>query len=100
MAMKCRLCASERVHRSQRKGLKEGLWLRLVFRAPYRCRECGTRFYAYTSETERGGHDRSFVEYLGLAGKEYRVRQWLVTAAMVLILLTVSIVLLLRVIDG
>jgi hypothetical protein len=53
-----------------------------------------------TSRTVRGGHDRSFAEYLGLAGKEYRVRQWLVTAAMVLILLTISIVFLLHAINS
>jgi hypothetical protein len=100
MAMKCRSCDSEKVYRSRRQRLKEGLWLRLVFRAPYRCHECGARFYAFKSKTVRGGHDRSFAEYLGLAGKEYRVRQWLVTAAMVLILLTISIVFLLHAINS
>lgn len=96
MPMKCRHCGSESIYRSHRQGLKEGLWLRIILHAPYRCRECGDRFYGFRSRSERGGHDRSLAEYLGLRGREYSVRQWLITAAMTLIFLFISIIVLLR----
>ncbi len=66
--------------------------------APYRCHDCQTRFYAPKSKTVRGGHERSFAEYLGLRGREYSVRKWMVTAVITGLLLIVSIVFLLRVI--
>jgi len=96
--MKCRHCGSFNVYRSHRVGLKEGLWLRIVHRAPYRCHDCQARFYAPKSKTVRGGHERSLAEYLGLRGRDYSVRNWMVTAVIAVILLVVCIVCLLRVI--
>jgi DNA-directed RNA polymerase subunit RPC12/RpoP len=99
--MKCGHCGSERVYRSHRQGLKEGLWLRMMAMAPYRCHDCGVRFVARRSRsgTSRGGREQSLAEYLGLRGREYKVRQCLVTLALTLIFLAASIIFLIRIID-
>jgi len=49
----CPSCKGKRVHRSHRKGLLERVLLPLIGRRPYRCRDCGHRFYAW-----RFGHGR------------------------------------------
>ncbi|MBN1571363.1 MAG: hypothetical protein JXA73_26240 [Acidobacteria bacterium] len=100
--MKCRYCGSKRVYRSHRQGLKEGLWLRLIHMAPYRCHDCGARYYShvrYYSSSSRHSREQSLAEFVGLRGREYKVRQWLITIAMTLIFLAVSIIFLLRAID-
>ena len=43
---RCPQCASENVHRSRRRGFYERLLLRLRRHRPYRCYQCGHRFYA------------------------------------------------------
>jgi DNA-directed RNA polymerase subunit RPC12/RpoP len=100
--MKCRYCGSNRIYRSHRQGLKEGLWLRFVHMAPYRCHDCGARYMSrehHHAGASHRGRDQSLAEYVGLRGREYKVRQWLITIAMTLIFLAVSIIFLLRAID-
>ena len=99
--MKCQYCGSNRIYRSHRQGLKEGIWLRLVMKAPYRCQECGARYITYDRHHRilRRSHYQSMAEFIGLRGREQRVRQWIVTALMTLIFLAISIVFLLRTID-
>jgi hypothetical protein len=68
--------------------------------APYRCHDCGARFVAHSySKAVRRSHEQSLVEYVGLQGRESKIRQWVITIAMTLILLAVSLVLLLRALD-
>jgi DNA-directed RNA polymerase subunit RPC12/RpoP len=44
--MICAKCGRHRAHRSHRSGLKD--WVQGLFQyTPYRCRDCGTRFYAW-----------------------------------------------------
>jgi transposase-like protein len=98
--MKCRFCGSDRVYRSHRQGLKEGLWMRLVQMAPFRCHDCGARFVAHArSKASQRGQEQSLAEYVGLRGREYKVRQWLITIVMTLLFLAASILFLLRAID-
>lgn len=68
--MKCPDCNSEDVRRSRRRGPKEGTALRLKGEAPYRCRQCGSRFAAKSEETDQSSapHQVSFADYLGLTG--------------------------------
>ena len=99
--MKCRYCDSDRIYRSHRQGLKEGLWLRLAMKAPYRCHDCGARYIAPSSyhRKSRVSHEQSLAEFLGLRGREHRVRQLIITVLMTIIFLAVSIIFLLRSID-
>jgi hypothetical protein len=98
--MKCRYCDSERVYRSQRRGVWEGIFLRLLLVAPYRCRDCGARFNVFHHHHKNllWNHEASFAEFIGLRGREYRIRQWMVNVLLALILLIVSIVILFRLI--
>jgi hypothetical protein len=43
--MHCPMCRSRLIRRSKRRGLVEGAILPMVFVRPYRCRECGWRFF-------------------------------------------------------
>jgi DNA-directed RNA polymerase subunit RPC12/RpoP len=98
--MRCRYCGSNRIYRSHRQGLKEGLWLRLVMKAPYRCHDCGARYVSHNrkgSKTSRG-HE-SLAEFVGLRGREHRVRQWIITVLMTIVFLAISIIFLIRTID-
>jgi ribosome modulation factor len=67
--MKCPKCHSEDLHRSRRRGLKEGWSLRRKQLAPYRCSACGNRFIA--AEPRPSGQERalSIADYLGLNGR-------------------------------
>jgi hypothetical protein len=99
--MKCRFCGSEKIHRSQRKGLKEGLWYRFVLMAPYRCHDCGARYLAVNKYHRKRTKSRtqSFAEYLGLRGREYRLRQWTIAFIVTVILLSAAIFFLLRILE-
>jgi hypothetical protein len=73
--MKCPNCNSEDVRRSRRRGPQEGLTLRIMGQAPFRCRSCDLRFTAKKDGDEAIAHDRhiSFANYLGLSGWQRRV---------------------------
>jgi hypothetical protein len=76
--MKCANCASDHVRRSRRRGLREGLFLRISFRAPYRCRECGTRFIGTSLDPafrSRRKH-RSLGAFLGVREGQIRRFRW------------------------
>jgi hypothetical protein len=97
--MRCFHCGSAKVNRSQRQGVKEGLLLRLVFKAPYRCRDCGKRFYAFhRHHSIKKGKNQSLAEFIGLRGRDHKVRHVLVTLMVTLMLLGVAIVVVLRII--
>jgi hypothetical protein len=98
--MKCKNCGSNRIHRSQRQGLREGLFLRLVLLAPYRCQDCGTRYVVFSRHhrVAREGRNQSLAEYLGMRGREYRLRQWTIVFLVTIVLLLIAITLLLRMI--
>jgi predicted Zn-ribbon and HTH transcriptional regulator len=44
--MTCPSCRSEDLYRSRGRGIYERIVLRVLGRYPYRCNECGVRFYA------------------------------------------------------
>ncbi len=97
MPMKCRYCGSSRIHRSQRQGLKEGLFLRLVLMAPYRCHDCGTRYNAFArSHSLRRSREQSLAEFIGLRGREHKVRHWIWTTCATLLLMTLAVFFVLR----
>lgn len=72
--MRCPNFGSVYVRRSLRRGLGEGFFLRILFRAPYRCFECGTRYFG-TSNTsvfrQRKKHN-TLAGYLGFPGGQKR----------------------------
>jgi hypothetical protein len=96
--MKCRNCGSARIYRSQRKGLKEGLFLRLFLMAPYRCRDCGMRYIDYSAHFKKAkGRDESLAEYIGLRGREYKLRQWTIGVVVTVLLILAATAFLLRI---
>ncbi|MCM8611573.1 hypothetical protein [Accumulibacter sp.] len=64
--MKCPKCHSADLHRSRRRGLKEGWSLRRKQLAPYRCSACGNRFVAAETRAAGGQRPLSIADYLGL----------------------------------
>jgi hypothetical protein len=99
--MKCRHCGSSKIYRSHRQGLWEGLFLRLILKAPYRCHDCGARYVTRNLNRykSKGGHEQSMAEFLGLPGREHRLRQWIIMVLLTVIFLTISIIFLIRSID-
>ncbi len=95
--MKCRYCGSLNVYRSHRKGIKEGLLLRLVFAAPFRCRDCRQRFIAFggSGEFRRREKHSSLAAYLGLGSDaSYKFERWLLIGIVGAVLLLVALVIL------
>ena len=70
--MRCPRCGSDRVRRSSRRGLTEGLILRAIMRAPFRCFACGKRFIDEDPEHKyrRIGSHRSLATYIGLRRRQ------------------------------
>ncbi|MEF8728210.1 MAG: hypothetical protein V5B34_08350 [Accumulibacter sp.] len=64
--MKCPKCHSTDLHRSRRRGLKEGWSLRRKQLAPYRCSACGNRFIAAEARPDGQQRSLSMADYLGL----------------------------------
>lgn len=48
----CPSCGAQRVARSRRHGVVERVLLRLLPIRPYRCGNCGSRFYGYHRRLE------------------------------------------------
>jgi hypothetical protein len=96
--MKCRVCDSPKIYRSRRTGVKEGIFLRLTFRAPYRCHDCGARYAVFGSghKQHRDGRKHGLAEYIGLRGREHKLRQWAITVVVTAIILVLSIMFVLR----
>lgn len=94
--MDCPSCNSENTRRSRRRGLGEGLLLRLKHEAPYRCRSCGSRFVATDGDYAAGVARRpvSFARYLGLRGATRRLLTDHMMLAMLGLLLLVMLALL------
>jgi hypothetical protein len=67
--MECPKCKSHNIRRSQRRGLYEGLVLRMLLYAPFRCQNCQERFRAFAPghHSQYGKHTHhSLAGYLGL----------------------------------
>ncbi len=73
--------------------------MRLALMAPYRCRDCGSRFSIFHGHPRMlvWSREESFAEFIGLRGRESAIRQWTLTALMALILVAISIALLMRI---
>jgi len=68
--MICPKCGSAEIRSSLRRGLREGLFLRMLLIAPYRCKKCGTRFFRIShllAPRKRKKH-KTLAGYLGLHG--------------------------------
>ncbi len=94
--MKCRFCGSTNVHRSRRKGVNEGLFLRLVLAAPFRCSDCQARFVAFASAVDhRRERHTNLTSYFGLgADAAYKLERWILVATVGAILLAVALIIL------
>jgi hypothetical protein len=68
--MICPKCGSAKIRRSVRKGLKEGLILRLALMAPYRCLDCGNKYFGFSlvRDFRRRKKYKGIPEYLGFHG--------------------------------
>jgi len=78
-----------------RRGLKEGLLMRLLLLAPYRCKECHARFFGFSGGLivlpTRKRH-KSLAGYFGLHGADARrVQRTLGIIAISLILLFIAV---------
>ena len=95
--MFCPKCRSKNVHRSLRRGVYQGLFQRLVFRAAYRCQDCGRRFAAFSfGHRTDGRKHRTFAGWLGFRGtaKMRFVRKVTVgTIALILVVVAVYVAL-------
>ena len=90
----CPKCASTDVRPSRRRGLKEGLLLRLARRAPFRCRSCASRFIASFPRHARSPGDKrkSLAHFLGFSHEEVsKINRKLVLALILVGLILVAI---------
>jgi len=60
MILTCPNCQSSRIHRSKTKGVVEIVFATLLFRRPFRCEECDTRFFRW-SITEKPRPERPLI---------------------------------------
>lgn len=69
--------------------------------APYRCQDCGTRYTALNRRLKNKEHrkHRSLAEFVGMHGREFKLRRWAITVVTTILLLALSIMLLLRMIQ-
>lgn len=94
LVVKCPSCGSDKIRRSARRGIKEGLFLRLVMRAPYRCISCSRRFIekADAEKFRRQGRFPGLAAYLGLRrGQRHKFQLLFVSLGLALILLLIVI---------
>lgn len=63
----CSKCGSNQIRRSRRRGIVEGLFLRLALRAPFRCIACGARFVSpyHGRQFQRPQEHRDLLSFLG-----------------------------------
>jgi len=72
---RCPACGREHTNRSRRSGYRETIVLRMLGRAPWRCRDCGLRFTAPSeAEIESGRRHRTLAGYLGIRDPKERHR--------------------------
>lgn len=94
--MQCPNCGSHHVRRSRRRGLREGFFLRMLLRAPYRCLGCGTRYFGTSHDPDfrsRKKH-RSLAGFLGLReGQVHKFRRAFFIGILCLVLVYVAILL-------
>jgi hypothetical protein len=95
-AMKCPKCGSCRIRRSTRRGIGEGLFLRMILRAPFRCLDCGARFIASSTDPSfrKQWRHSTLASYLGIRTEDqsFLDRILAIVALGLLILLAVSFV--------
>ena len=86
--MICPRCGSDRIRRAARRGLTEGILLRIAGRAPFRCFACGKRFVDDWSgqKWRKVGHHRSLANYIGLRRRQRFKLMLLALGALVVIL--------------
>jgi hypothetical protein len=60
MTITCPNCRSSLTHRSKTKGILESVFLAMIFRRPFRCEECDSRFFRW-SISEKPGPERRMI---------------------------------------
>jgi ribosomal protein L37AE/L43A len=95
--MECPNCKSNHVRRSVRHGLKEGLFLRFILRAPFRCLQCGKRFMGFSHNPQFRQHrkHRDLAAFLGFRGSEkknFSRRMIIILVGCILILMAIYII--------
>jgi hypothetical protein len=68
----CPKCGTEKAPRSLRRGLRETVLLRMLKRAPYRCRRCGERFIA--QESGHPHRHKTLAGYFGIRDRKEQHR--------------------------
>jgi hypothetical protein len=95
----CPKCGSNKIRRSQRRGIVEGLFLRLVFRAPFRCIACGARFVGpyHARQFQRPQGRRSLLSFLGFQDSQRdKLQQTLVMIGVAAVAIVAVVLLILR----
>jgi hypothetical protein len=91
--MKCPNCRSTRIRASIHRGLREGFFLRLLLLAPYRCKNCSSRFFRFAGfhAFRSHGEHKTLTGYLGLRDAYLRrFQRTICTIVIFLILLFVA----------
>jgi DNA-directed RNA polymerase subunit RPC12/RpoP len=60
MTIRCPNCRSLLTHRSKTKGIRESVLFAIIFRRPFRCEECDSRFFRW-SITEKPSPERRMI---------------------------------------
>jgi hypothetical protein len=91
--MNCPRCGKSSIRRSARRGIREGLVLRLARKAPFRCQECSYRFTASLDghHIERKRGDGGIAAFLGLRRGQLRKIRLTVYSLLVIVFLLLVI---------
>jgi len=54
MNITCPNCQSRLIHRSQKKGMIEAVFLAAIFFRPFRCEKCDSRFFQWSFREKPG----------------------------------------------
>jgi hypothetical protein len=92
--MECPKCKSHNIRRSIRRGPKEGIVLRMLLLAPYRCLNCGNRFWARSNNPpfQRRKKHRTLAAYFGFrkAEKKRYVRMGIILSVGLMLIIAAT----------
>jgi predicted RNA-binding Zn-ribbon protein involved in translation (DUF1610 family) len=91
----CPRCGSDRISRSQRRGIHEAVVLKKDGLSPYRCQDCGERFIRPSRHKGHSRHHHSLAGRLGIRDLKARRRFLRIIIAAVMTVLAIITALLL-----
>jgi hypothetical protein len=100
--MCCPKCGSNRIRRSERRGIVEGLFLRLVFRAPFRCIACSARFvgHYHARRSQQPKESPDLLSFLGFHdSRRDKLQRTLVMIGLAAVFIVAALMLILRLLE-